>query len=343
LSPYGSHAGASVIPMKTPALTSLARTWIALLALAAAAVAAAPAQAAFPGTPGPIAYSHGFSSETETTGGIYIHGPRQSQAPVSLTSDPGDQSPSYSADGKKIVFSGNRDAGSHNSLHLYVMNADGSGVTALTSGEENRDLNPSFSPNGQKVVFDRMVGFGHPHIFIVNVDGSGLHALTEGAYSDYDPTFAPNGRWIAFTSNRDHDVRTDRSDIFSMRPDGSNQRVLIDGPRNESEPDIAPDGRSIAFASNRKPGNNIYVARADGSHVRQLTHSPECHHRECFFSPSWAPDGKHIAFLGLRRSSSDLQVMRSDGSHLSDFTETGTEEEGYGSSTGPPSWGVRAR
>lgn len=333
--------------MKTPARTSSLRTHVASLSLAllATAAVAAPAEAAFPGTPGPLAYSHGFANETEDVGGIVAHGPRKSQAAQTLTHDRSDGTPSYSADGRTIAFSGNREPSTPTGperLHIYVMNADGSGVRALTSGE-SRDFNPSFSPDGQEVVFDRIVGLGRFHVFIVNIDGTGLRQLTEGTSDDYEPTFAPNGRWIAFTSNRDHDVRTDRSDIFSMRPDGSHQRILIDGPRNESEPDISPNGRSIAFVSNRDGGNNIYVASSSGRHPRALTHTPECHHRACYLSPAWAPDGKHIAFLRSSRYDTSLEVMRSNGTHTTTFAESGTEEEGYGSSIGPPSWGVQAR
>jgi hypothetical protein len=48
-----------------------------------------------------------------------------------------------------------------------------------------------------------------------------------------------------------------------------------------------------------------------------------------------------IAFLRSGRYDTDLEVMRSDGSHQTEFAESGTEEEGYGSSIGPPSWGVQ--
>ncbi|HEY5053983.1 MAG TPA: hypothetical protein VII45_11310 [Solirubrobacterales bacterium] len=332
--------------MKTSALTTQIRTSIVLLAavLVTVAAVATPAQAAFPGTPGPIAYSHGFASETEDTGGIFAHGPKRSQAARPLTSDGDDGTPSYSANGRMIAFSSNRDAGLPNgNFHIYVMSSDGSGVRALTS-DESRDFDPSFSPDGRQVVFDRIVGSGRLRLFIVNVDGSGLRQLTEGPYNDYEPTFSPSGRWIAFTSNRDHDVRTDRSDIFSMRPDGSHLRVLIDGPRNESEPDISPDGRSIAFTSSREHGPNIYVANAAGGQVRALTHSRhDCFRSVCYLSPAWAPDGKHIAFISSGRYSSDLEVMRPDGSHRTTFAEAGTEEEGYGSSIGAPTWGSRPR
>ena len=314
------------------------------LALLIVAGAAAPAQAAFPGVAGPIAYPKVNVNEAEDTGGLLAHGPRLRQRPRQLTSDARDVSPSYSPNGRTIVFAGNRDPGTARGSHLYLMNADGSDVKALTSGDFY-DSNPSFSPGGRQVVFDRSVGSSRiSHIFIVNVDSSGLRQITNDAGTDYDPTFAPNGRRIAFVSNRDSSARSDRSNIFSIGPSGTHLRLLIGGRRNESEPDFSPNGRRIAFVSTRDHGPNIFVARSNGRHARALTHSRhDCFDSACYLGPSWAPDGKHIAFLGIGRESSDLQVMRPDGSQSKEFDEAGTEEEGFGSSIGAPAWGPKPR
>jgi Tol biopolymer transport system component len=330
----------------TPAYLSLTR--LPFLAAAIALVltlGAGSAQAAFPGAPGQIVYSTTVSSDEGTTGGLVSHSPKRRGGSHPLSDDIGDESPSYSANGRMVAFSGNREPpGPGASVHIYLMNADGSGVRALTGGE-NYDRNPSFSANGRQVVFDRTTPPSQkPQIFIVNVDGTGLRQLTEGDSKNYDPTFAPSGKWIAFVSDRDHDVKTDRSDIFSMRPDGTKQKVLIDGPRNESEPDISPNGRTIAFGSNRGGRSDIYVAKSNGRGVRALTHGPEsCHYSACYGSPAWAPDGKHIALLSLRRYNSDVEVIRADGTDSKSFASGGTEEEGYGTRVGAPTWGPRPR
>lgn len=308
-------------------------------------IAIAPAQAAYPGVPGPIAYSHTNFTESGDSGGLLAHGPRKKDPARQLTTDPGDSSPSYSANGRLIVFSGNRDPGETRGSHLYVMKNDGSDVRQLTSGSFY-DSNPSFSPDGQLVVFDRGgLNGGDSHIFSIAIDGSGLEQLGDDAGSDRDPTFTPNGRRIVFVSNRMSSGRTDRSNILSMRPDGSRVRILIGGPRNEFDPDVSPNGRKIAFASNRDHGPNLFVARISGKQVRELTHSRhDCFGSACYTNPSWSPDGTHIAFLSIGRYSSSVDVMRADGRGFAkEFDSGGTEEEGYGSHVGAPAWGVRPR
>lgn len=311
-----------------------------------ALIAAGPADAAFPGVPGPIAFPHSTISEFEDTGGLLAHGPRRRDVPIELTDDPNDTSPSYSPNGRLIVFAGNHDPGpAPQGSHVYLMRRDGSGVTQLTSGSFY-DSNPSFSASGKLVVFDRGgLHGGSTQIFSVPTAGGSPHQITDGSGSDSDPTFTPDGKRIVFVSNRMTSGRRDRANILSMRPDGSGIRLLIGGPRNELDPDVSPDGRRIAFASNRDHGPNLFVAKMNGRHVRELTHSRhDCFGSACYTNPSWSPDGVHIAFLSGGRYSSGVEVMRADGRGFAkEFDSGGTEEEGFGDRVGAPAWGPRSR
>ncbi|MCX6999504.1 MAG: DPP IV N-terminal domain-containing protein, partial [Candidatus Sumerlaeota bacterium] len=67
------------------------------------------------------------------------------------------------------------------------------------------------------------------HVFIMNVDGSNWIQLTSGSCSDEDRTWAPDGRHIAFTSDR-----SGRSQIYVMNDDGSNVIQLTTDGTNQS-------------------------------------------------------------------------------------------------------------
>jgi TolB protein len=318
----------------------------AIVAVLAAAVGFGSAQAAFPGPSGPIAYQRLSYLDGGLTGGLFTHAPTRGGVQGVLSADATAEAPAYSPDGRLIVFAADLDAVVATRPRLYLMRTDGSGVRPLTAGAE-RDGHPSFSPDGRSVVFDRTTtGNDHySHIFLVKVDGSGLRQLTYGAEArDTDPTFAPNGKTIAFVTERGNGRTGDRFDIFSVRSDGTRLKPLINGPLKELEPDFSPNGRSIAFSSNLHDGPNVFVARADGRGVRRLTNAHGgCYRGRCYLSPSWAPDGKHIALVAQAGRSSNLAVMRPDGSGLTVIAEGSEGEEGPAGPISGPAWGPAPR
>jgi TolB protein len=318
----------------------------AIVAVLVAAIGLAPAQAALPGPNGPIAYQRLAYLDGGLTGGLFTHPSTQGGAQGVLSEDATAEAPAYSPDGRLIVFAADLDAVAATRPRIYLMRADGSGTRPLTAGAQ-RDGHPSFSPDGRSVVFDQTTtGVDHySHIFLVKVDGSGLRQLTYGAeVRDTDPTFTPNGKTIAFVSERGNGRTGDRFDIFSMRSDGTRLKPLINGPLKELEPDFSPDGRSIAFSSNLHDGPNVFVARADGHGVRRLTNARGgCYRGRCYLSPSWAPDGKHIALLAQAGQSSNLAVMRPDGSGLKVIAEGSEGEEGPAAPISGPAWGPAPR
>jgi TolB protein len=129
---------------------------------------------------------------------------------VRLTeNDTADALAAWSPDGKRIAFVSNRAesarcfyydcAGFTN--ELWVMDADGSDVTRLTETSEE-ELSPSWSPDGEKIVFVRVAGDDEPHyLYIVNADGTCATRLVEGEAPDwYGPAGSSAGPlhcWLA--------------------------------------------------------------------------------------------------------------------------------------------------
>jgi uncharacterized protein YjdB len=162
--------------------------------------------------------------------------------------------PAFSADGSRIAFVSLRDG----NAEIYVMNADGSGSTRVTN-DPLTDGRPSFTPDGQTIVFHSSRTAGKQQIWSVNIDGTGLTQLTRDSVNA-SPTVSPDGQTIAYVSTRNKD-----SEIWLMGKDGSNQRQFTRAPASrESEPRFLRDG-TLAYLVERKEGNRTVqqVVRAD--------------------------------------------------------------------------------
>jgi Tol biopolymer transport system component len=97
--------------------------------------------------------------------------------------------PSWSPDGKTIVFHSSMDTGS-NGASIYSINVDGSNVVRLTNDSGRTDSVPSYSPDGKHIVFNRYNGYYS--ICIINNDGSGLYNLETGkSGSNLQPAWGP--------------------------------------------------------------------------------------------------------------------------------------------------------
>ena len=162
----------------------------------------------------------------------------------------------------KIAFESDR-AGNYDDI--YLMNADGSGVTRLTHNLA-WDGSPAWSPDGSKIAFTRWAT-GPEDIYVMNADGGGVTRLTRYLGSDEDPAWSPDGSKIAFTSNRN-----DKGDnIYVMNAAGGGVTRLTEGWDYDSHPSWSPDGSKIAFESDRTGYGDIYVMNADGTGVTRLT------------------------------------------------------------------------
>ena len=277
----------------------------------------ASAVAAFPGTNGPIAFSLDPQVPDADTSGppsqVFTIQPDGSglSTLTNVADDQAAASPEFSPDGERIVYQSNESG----AFHIWVMDADGSDQTQLTEEDGFEDFQPSWSPDGGRIVFSHC---GEPFGFIaycdiaaMDADGSNVETLlSAGRWTNVRPTYSPDGSMIAFSG----DKGGFQSTVWVMNSDGSSPERLTKPRMQAFWPDWSPDGKRILFADNCCiPNANLWTVRPDGESLKQLTHIGG---GRDYVYPSYSPSGEKIVsfFYSPTCDCTSLRTLRADGS-----------------------------
>jgi TolB protein len=222
---------------------------------------------------GRIAYDHvgtgkRFQIYTTTAAGAH-------RRPLTASRTHSSFAPSYSPRGRRIVF-----VRSFEQSDLWTMGSSGARKRQLTSGV---DSDPSWSPNGTVIAFERFSGKVSNQwwqIYVVPAAGGAPTNLTgDLSVTDVEPAWSPDGRTILFSSDRGDEAEgANQLDLWSMTPQGTDVRRVTNTPaRDEHDPVWSPDGRWIAYTGvgsfHGASSFQLYVSRPDGSSRRKITHA----------------------------------------------------------------------
>lgn len=221
-----------------------------------------------------------------------------------------------SPDAKKAVF----DANLNGHWDIYIANSDGTNISPITNDAES-DYEPTFSPDGSKVIFTSYrgdqgsVGFD---VIVANLDGTGITDLTPNSTIDHSfAVFSPDGTRIAF-AGVDRTVSTNLIwGIWTMSADGTSLRNVIpstDYDRYSLPLTFSPDGTKIFFSGTTidPQSTDIYSIDLDGSNLQKLTNT----------GADWYPrfDGSTLIFNSQRDGNAEIYSMSVDGSNAHRLT-----------------------
>ena len=241
--------------------------------------------------------------------GLFLANADGSNERALLPADSLDYTPSFSTDGKWIVFTSERGG----SADIYRVHPDGSGLERLTDDPAFDDQG-ALSPDGSTLAFVSTREGGFANLWLQDLSSPSRHArpVAKTNAGSFRPSWSPDGKWIAFTSDRDTTrARWDggweliqSTALYIVRADGSSLRRLTELGSYAGSPRWSPDGRRIVFyrstpqdvypgrfGRNRPAVSQIVSMDVESGAVHEYTSGPGLK-----VAPQWLPGGE-VGFL----------------------------------------------
>ncbi|MEZ4585325.1 MAG: Ig-like domain-containing protein [Gemmatimonadales bacterium] len=171
-----------------------------------------------------------------------------------------------------------------------------------------RGYQPTPSPDGTKIAFMVIDGWGQRDLRILDRTTGQVSDLTTGYQSDDSPTWSPDGTRIAFrrhTGGASHIwvINLDRTSLVDLN---QGEPGTFDDPAWSP---VVNGGSRIAYARSLNGGGTLWTMATDGSDKRQVTSNPGYYDQE----PAWSPDGQQLAFSRVGGVSRNIWIVNAAG------------------------------
>jgi len=162
-----------------------------------------------------------------------------------------------------------------------------------TFAGEGAEFDPAVDPSGKFLVFASTRHSRHSHLFRKPIDGASMTQITDGPANDAQPAFSPDGRRLAFASDR-----AGQWDIWVIDVDGRHPMQVTTNPAADLHPSWSPDGKRLVFCrlEPRLGQGELWIADLDSPGTQRFI-------GEGLF-PAWSPTGDKIAYQRARQRGS---------------------------------------
>jgi dipeptidyl aminopeptidase/acylaminoacyl peptidase len=257
-------------------------------------------------------------------------------APKRFTQGKRDHSPRWSPDGRYLAFVSKR---GDDESQVFLAPLDGGEARSLTKAKFGAGQ-PAWSPDGKRIAYVARTGNFKPpkerkgaekntprvihdlryrldgvgyfdarrfHVFTIDVESGNEEQVTDGDWNDEQPAWSPDGKSIAFISDRERDRhnRQYRADVWLVPAQGGRARRLTRGRGNASQAAFSPDGRSVAFIGHEHgeaggaKNSHAFVVSTGGGAPRSLSAALDrpAVAQLAGRSIAWSRDGRSVFFL----------------------------------------------
>jgi DNA-binding beta-propeller fold protein YncE len=256
----------------------------------------------------------------------------------------------WSSDQSRIFVMSGYDPPDIKDVGLFsVRAADGGDLTSIlpsdpgdtTSGRAGescaRPDGVHVSPDGSKLLVNRMSADDCGQVLVFNADGTGEIKLNPAGVlaSEFEPSdflerggisecWSPDGSQITFTG---YVIDADSTALYVIQPDGEGRRQIVPTEVGAVTATWSPDGAWIAFTSRLRSQPQVWVVKPDGSGMAKLTDGAD---GSTSVMPVWSPDSSRLLFERKLGSSVTLWTVNVDGSGAIQLSPTPVSNDYFG-------------